>query len=193
MYYFMRTKFFGRKDVIMPEGMGNVYHTDVCEACGSCFAKPEPPVKFVMRGDPCDFYVFWSFIFISDRFKEILEQLEVTGYKTRPAKVVGWNKSDDPDEIDALKYHELIVTGRCGFMRDLKGDFIPKCDVCGNHKVLKDHVNGLGFANEDYDGSDIFVFSNQTNFPIVSDKLKKQLSKAKLSNVKFIPIDTYVF
>ena len=38
------------------------------------------------------------------------------------------------------------------------------------------------------DGSDIFVFDNKDNTPIITEKLRKILTKGKLTNVEFVKV-----
>ena len=189
MYYFIEPKYFGKRDIIMPKETGNIFHPNVCPVCGGNRSEPERPVRFVLRGEPCDYYQFWSFIFVSESFKSMLEELNVTGYKLVPAKTAAWNLSDNEDEFPS--YYEMIITGRCGLMRDMNGTPLPHCEKCGRSSDPKEDITGVSFEPDDYDDSDIFVFENRTNFPIIDSKLKKEISARKLSNCKFTDIRKY--
>lgn len=74
---------------------------------------------------------------------------------------------------------------------DANRRYLPKCDFCGRKFPLKESVCGLCFDEANYDGNSIFVFNNLVNFPIVSEEVKKQIVKAKLSNVTFTEISEF--
>lgn len=171
----------------MPLGI-NEASPNVCKQCGGNLVSYKEPIKFEIKGEPCDFYMYCGLIFISQRFYNVLCELNVTGFSVRKAKVIGWNRAKGAKDYNDLIYYELVVTGRCGFMMNLKSEILPKCSLCGWRLYSKETVSGVKFATEDYDGSDIFVFENQTNIPIVTEELKKKLTKAKISNLTFIEL-----
>ena len=183
-YFFIEPKYFVRREIyIIPEK--NIWTPNICHKCGGNFANTSVPLTVKIKGKPCDFYENSGKLLISSICLDIFKRLNLTGYSILPAEVIFSDKVDVPD---GLKYYELIIDGRCGYAKDIHGNELPKCDVCGRRFPQKEKVYGFSFDNEDYDGSSIFAFNNLYNFPIVSQDLKKQLTKEKLSNMKFTDI-----
>ena len=144
MFYFMYYKYSGRREAILSAVHNEADH-DYCPVCGGNFAIPREPVKFEMKGEPCDYYMSCGSIFISKRMHEFMQELGVTGYSVRSAEVIAWDKAKNEENCENLIYYALDVTGRCGFMMDLNGNHLPKCDVCGRRFVLKEKVHGVKF------------------------------------------------
>lgn len=188
MYYFIYTQYSNRRSVYMPVGI-NQATIKICEHCGGRFVEHSAPIQFEIKGEPCDYYLYSNQLFISQRCLDALQALRLTGYTVRPAKVIAWDKAQPDTDLNKLVYYQLIVTGRCGSIRDMQSQYLPKCEVCGRKFVLSNRITGVMFEEADYDGSDIFAFQNLYNFPIVSEVVKKKLRKLKLSNMKFVPLD----
>ncbi|MCR5122983.1 MAG: hypothetical protein K6B74_11250 [Ruminococcus sp.] len=91
------------------------------------------------------------------------------------------------------KYYLLKITGRCGPICDLSGQPFPFCRIC-KYKVGSIGLvsNGVSFAPDFYDGSDIFAFESLNNIPIVSEEKKDALIKSKLTNLRFVPLSDYI-
>lgn len=187
MYYFIMNKYFGRKEIFFPPDV-NKWKSDYCEHCGGNHLSSNEPIKFEIKGDPCDFYMYCGFLLVSQKFLDLLKEWNLTGYTVKKATVIGWDKAQTESDFKDFVYYELIITGRCGFMMDLQSNILPKCDFCGRNLPMEDTVIGLSFNNQKYDKSDIFAFDNLTNIPIVDENLKKKLSKAKLTNLSFIKL-----
>lgn len=183
-YYFIVPKYFGKREIyIRPED--NIWTPNICSKCGGNFVKTSVPIKFTIKGSPCDFYSDSGKLLISSICLNVFERMNLTGYSVLSADA----KIDDKFEVpEELKYYELLIDGRCGYAKDINGNELDKCDLCGRRFPLDKNAYGLSFDKADYDGSSIFAFNNLVNFPIVSQELKKQLVKEKLSNMKFIEI-----
>ncbi len=188
MYYFIKTQYSGKRGVYMPVGINHAT-TKVCEHCSGRFVEYSAPIQFEIKGEPCDYYLHDGLLFISQRCLDALQELNLTGYSVRPAKVTAWNKALPETDLSKLVYYQLVVTGRCGSIRDMQAQYLPKCEVCGRKFVLKQRITGVMFEEADYDGSDIFAFHNLYNIPIISEDVKKKLRKLKLSNMKFVPLN----
>ena len=179
-YYFIDTKYFGKRDIyIIPDE--NTWTPNICPECGGNHVTTSVPASIAIKGVPCDFYDNSGQLFISSKCLHVFNQLELTGYTVLPAKIRLRNVLFNSN----LEYYELIIQGRCGYVRDLKHEILPKCDSCGRRLPLKESIAGCCFEESEYDGSDIFSFNNLVNFPIVNETVKKQLLKSNLSNLKF--------
>jgi hypothetical protein len=180
-YYFIEPKYSGKREIhIIPEE--NIWTPQICPQCGGNQVKTSVPIKVMIKGEPCDFYRNSGKLLISSMCLELFERLHLTGYSVLPADV---KVKGDSESVEKLHYYELVIDGRCGFAKDSNGTYLPKCDLCGRRFPRKEKVIGFRFDETEYDGSSIFAFYNLTNFPIVSDAVKKEIVKAKLSNFKF--------
>jgi hypothetical protein len=129
---------------------------------------------------------------VSERFYTFLKERGLTGFRFRNAVVQKWNNS--VKKAEELKYYEMVVTGRCGLLRNLSGAALPHCKKCGQRLAHTGIcTNGVSFAPESYDGSDIFVFDNLPNIPIVSEKLRDDIISQGFTNIRFVPLDEAVF
>ena len=186
-YYFIDTKYFGKREIyIIPDE--NIWTPNICPECGGNHVTTSVPASIEIKGTPCDFYENSGKLFISSNCLQVFKQLNLTGYAVLPTKT----KSKGILLNSTPEYYELIIQGRCGFVRDLNHKILPKCDLCGRRFQLKESIQGCCFEEADYDGNDIFVFNNLLNFPIVNEKIKKQLAKVKLSNVKFTELSSLI-
>ncbi len=76
----------------------------------------------------------------------------------------------------------------------MSGAALPHCKKCGRrlaHTGL--YTNGVSFAPESYDGSDIFAFNNLWNIPIVTEKLRDAIISQGFTNINFVPLNEKVF
>lgn len=53
-------------------------------------------------------------------------------------------------------------------------------------------ANGVSFDPDSYDISDMFVFENMRNISIVLEEIKNILTKSKLTNLRFEPLNEIV-
>ena len=167
----------------------------VCE-CKARFTEDVEPIHFRIEGEPCDYYFVSTTVMVSERFYTFLKERGLTGFRFRNAVVQEWSpfRCKSEKKPEDLKYYELVVTGRCGLLRNLSGAELPHCKKCGrrfSHTGIC--TNGVCFAPESYDGSDIFTFDNLPNIPIVSEKLRDDIINQGFTNIKFVPLNEKVF
>ena len=180
-YYVIEPKYFGKREVyIIPNE--NVWTPRICPKCGGNNVETSVPIKVSITGTPCDFYENSGKLLISAKCLELFQKLGLTGYSVLPAEVKVEKSNEEPDN---LVYYELVIDRKCGYAMDIHGVYIPKCEFCGRRFPLKEKVMGLSLNEADCDNNSIFVFDNLFNFPIVSATVKKEITKAKLSNFKF--------
>ena len=187
MYYFL-DNVYTRCCGILAED--NIYKVRQCEKCKGNFVSYSNPVKFEIHGKPCDYYLFDNINIVSEKFLEVLEQTEITGYEIKDTECIN-SESLVLEDDKPIKYYELIVTGRCGLIRNINAELLPHCSACRRKFPLTVITHGLSFNQNEWDKSDIFAFDNMSSLPIVTENLKKVLKKAKLVNLKFIELSEY--
>ena len=191
MYYFMWDIYSEKYGASIPLGFNPWKVVRECE-CKSRITAYEGPIKFDIKGKPQDYYFVNIKVMISERFCSFLEQQGLSGYTIRDAVVREWNGS--VKNVDGLKYYEMVVTGRCGLLRNLSGVALPHCKKCGrrlSHTGIC--TNGVSFDPASYDGSDIFTFTNLPNIPIVTEKLRDAIISQGFTNIRFVPLNEKVF
>ncbi len=113
---------------------------------------------------------------ISDRMKDILEDHQITGWKTFPIKLY------DKKKNEILGYHGFSVTGRCGPIDYQKAEIVDRQRVPGGpiYQVYK----GLYIGLDKWDMTDFFI-PDATLFIITTKKLKSLLTHNKITNLEF--------
>jgi hypothetical protein len=104
-----------------------------------------------------------TIILISERFKQVLEESHITGWKPFEIRLVG----RDGNPING--YYWLKVTGKCGPLDASRGRIVERPTMSGNG-LIKVHV-GDYFAENSWDGSDIFRPA-KSGFTFVTEKTK---------------------
>ncbi len=117
-----------------------------------------------------------SLYLVSDRMKTILEDHQITGWKTFPIKLY------DKKKNEILGYHGFSVTGRCGPIHDELAEIVDRQSVPNGpiYQVYKGVYVGL----DKWDGADFFI-PDETTFFIVTKKLKTLLEDNKITNLEF--------
>lgn len=182
MYYFLVPKYINRRGILPYSDSANTYKRTECKKCGAITVKYNEPVTFEIKGAPCDYYLFDNLLFVSERFLQFLINNNIKGYSVRQA-------NSGTEQI----YHELIIEGRCGYLKNLNGESLERCPECGD----RIHFNGVfteGLSIDEtlYDGSDIFAFNNLQTLPIVTEELKRKMIKSGLTNLNFKPIESKI-
>ena len=126
---------------------------------------------------------------VSRRVKEIFENNNIGNCEFIPMNCTEWREKDGKakDKSD-IEYYFLKVKSTCGPALDIHGEECPHCPVCGSLGYIGMDFEGFAFDESKWDGSDIFVFENKDNQPIITEKLKKILAKEKLTNTAFVKI-----
>lgn len=114
-------------------------------------------------------------ILVSTSILDALSKLSCTGWSTYTVDLVG--KKGEP--IDG--YHGLVVTGRCGPASWERGQRVMKKFPGGMKPVRR----GLFFDEATWDGSDLWMPSDQKGNIFVSERARGVLARAK--NVRLEP------
>lgn len=110
---------------------------------------------------------------ISDRMKTILEENNLTGWKTFPIKLY------DKNGGEIIGYHGLSITGRCGSTsfeksKIIEKQLVPTGPICKYYKGI--HI-------DKWDGSDFFSPDKKYR-TFITKKAADILKKNKLTNVR---------
>jgi len=112
---------------------------------------------------------------ISDKMKGVLEDNNLTGWKTFAVKIL--NKCGQ--EIEG--YHGFSVIGRCGKIDYSKSEIIEKQLVPNG--LLGKYYKGLNVGLDKWDGSDFFLPEKYFGI-IITEKTANILKKNKITNIK---------
>lgn len=170
--------------------------TITCLICGSNIVTRESLLKLKFKGKrKADFYSAHNYHVISNEFQRVFRDSGISGVEFMPIDITEWvdGKNKSVPFIDGV-YKELVIHGRTGFLRDLNGDVVEKCEKCNIWDYSTSlELEGLSVADDEWDGSDIFYFSNWISVIIVTEKLKDIIKHAGMSNCEFTPLDTFTF
>ncbi len=117
-----------------------------------------------------------SLYLVSDRMKSILEDHQITGWKTFPIKLY------DKKKNEILGYSGFSVTGRCGPIHDELAEIVDRQSIPNGpiYQVYK----GLYVGLDEWDGTDCFI-PDKTSFIVVTKKIKTLLTDNKITNLEF--------
>jgi hypothetical protein len=116
-----------------------------------------------------------SFYLFSSKAINVLVANKITGWKTYPCELYGWDKK----RIDG--YSVFSVTGRCAPVDWSKSEkFIKDPYVLGGGAA--NMLRGIYFGLDAWDGSDIFT-ADGTAFTFVTQKVRDLLLKNKITNI----------
>lgn len=167
-----------------------------CPCCGAIYSKRLPNAKLYLKGKKAaDYYYATNCNIISGKMQKLLLEAEITGFTLRDLDIQEWydkkgKKLDLP--YDDLK--EIVITGRCGYLRHKDGRIVDKCNLCGGKNYKKQgEVNGLSVNLKEWDKSDMFYFKNWEGPIIVTEKVKEIVEKNKLKNIRFENIKDFKF
>lgn len=116
---------------------------------------------------------FWP---VSDRMIQVLEENEITGWKTFP--IIIYDKKGN--KVDG--YHGFSVIGRAGAVEWDKREPVKIKGV--DKKTEFDYFKGFPIDMEPWDGSDIFIPGNDRAI-ITTERAAEIMNKAKLTNISF--------
>jgi hypothetical protein len=116
-----------------------------------------------------------SLYLISDKLKTVLEDNELTGWKTFAVQIF------DKKGGRIQGFHGLSITGRCGEIDYNKSTIIEK-NVIENGPTGK-YYKGLHVGLDKWDGSDFFLPAKYFGI-ILTDKAAQILKKNKLTNIR---------
>ena len=163
------------------------------ECCGDIESDFTSPFDYVLEGkDLGDTAFMTGYFAVSRRIKDIFEKNEIANCEFIPMNCTEWHDTNGkPKDKTEAEYYYLLVKSTCGLALDIRGEVCPHCPVCKNLEYIAPDFEGFAFDEAKWDGSDIFVFENKDNVPIITEKLKKILAKEKLTNVEFVKIPSF--
>ncbi len=164
-----------------------------CDKCGSIRSVLLDKLRVYMKGKKiADYYTVSNHNIISGKFQDVLKNESIKGYKLKEIKVDAWvdgsYKKIDNDYTDLM---EIDIIGRCGYLRNLNGVIIEKCEKC--HTEHQDEIIGLSVDINSWDKSDIFYFDNWIGNIIVTERVKKLVEKENLKNITFINVKDFKY
>lgn len=160
------------------------------ECCGEIVTDFTKPFDYVLEGkNPGDTAFMTGYFAVSRRVKNIFEQNNISGCEFIPMNCTQWReKNGKLRDKSETEYYFMRVKSTCGLALDIHGEECPHCPVCKTPEYIDMDFEGFAFDISKWDGSDIFVFENKDNVPIITERLKKILAKEKLTNVEFTEI-----
>jgi hypothetical protein len=118
-------------------------------------------------------------VLISLKFKKVLEDNRLTGWRTFNIKLV------DRKGVPVIGYYWLIVDGKCGPLDEKRGEIVEREHVRYGGEVTKYETEiGYYFSEDSWDGSDFFQPQN-TELYFVTSRAKQILEKNKITNALF--------
>jgi len=123
-----------------------------------------------------------SMYIISDKLKLLLEENNITGWKSYPAVINGKNGEQ------VKGYNGFSVTGKCGTTDYSKSKIIQKRYVENGPLVDKYLGKYIGF--DKWDGSDIFIEENTLRI-IITKKVADIFKKNKITNYEITNLAEY--
>jgi hypothetical protein len=121
--------------------------------------------------------------FVSESVVATLRAVGASGWGTYPVRL----ESEEGTEVTG--YSGLIVSGRCGAIDNTRSVQVDKA-VVGNPRGHAPVWRGLYFAEESWDGSDIFRPSS-TGYIFVTEKVRAALDGAKVTNLSFTALANF--
>lgn len=116
---------------------------------------------------------FAGLYLISEKFKTILEENTLTGWKVYSIKLF------DKKGIEVFGYHGFSVTGRCAAVDYGKSEIIEKRLV--SHGPICKYYKGMFI--DDWDGTDFFT-PERTLYTLITKKAANALKKNKITNFR---------
>lgn len=162
-----------------------------CEICEGINSQNVGPlvISFEGKGKIADYYRIVKWHTISPELKQILIDHKITGIQFKDILI-----DDEKGNLLTTDLNELHISGRCGLLTDINGEIIPHCPKC--NRVTPDNVSGiegLSLNLNNWDGSDMFYFSNWEGNIIVTEKVKKLIEKSKYPYIYFENINSHSF
>lgn len=119
---------------------------------------------------------------ISEKFRRILVEHSISGWRTFPAEVYGADGKLLPG------YHGLAIAGRCGEIDETKSR-LTNVKLPGMVRPMR-MITGMFFVPESWDGSDIFL-SPGKGFKFCTERVAEIIKEAKITNVRLTLASEY--
>lgn len=137
---------------------------------------------------PADFVWTWySDLLIGTRALELLNDAKITGFTTKPAVAFYRDGQEAPE-----KRYEIVVTGWGGLARPESGihfDEEQSCSACGMLQYTGLENPELLCAEDQWDGSDIFMVWPLPAFPLVTERFVDVVRQHRLSGLECLPVE----
>lgn len=129
------------------------------------------PRDFIRAGSP-------ALALISQKFRAVLEHHRIGGWRTFPIQL----HSGLGDVIGG--YEGLVVTGRCGPIDWSRSEVAVLPPVSSSGDAVKGR-RGMHPDLSKWDGTDIFLPQGRNAFVFVTDRVRRALVAARITNVSF--------
>lgn len=161
--------------------------------CGRNHREFISPLDYILEGKRLGDTAYISgYYAVSRRVKEIFENNNISNCEFIPMNCTEWReRNGSRKDKSEVEYYFMQVKSTCGLALDIHGSECPHCPVCNSLEYIAPDFEGFAFDESKWDGSDIFVFENKDNVPIITERLKKILAKEKLTNVEFEKITSF--
>ena len=168
-----------------------------CMKCTAVMRIPKNEVKIYFKGNKtADFYSYSLWSIINQKLQDTLSEQSITGFKLQDINFQGWfNKKGNSIEVpQAKELKEIVITGRAGLLRHKDGRILDHCSECkATSYKIKKTVDGLSVGLDEWDGSDMFCFTNWAGNIIVTQKVKDIIEKGNFKNIQFTHINDFKF
>lgn len=174
----------------------NNSEVEVCNLCGGRKVRRTSKLTVYFEGKKeADIYQVPQYTIINTKVYNILKENDITGFNVEDIDILGcYDKKGNSIQLNVSGLKEMIVKGRCGYLRNKDGTLVEKCEQCDKfNSASKNSVHGLSINPDEWDGSDIFFFKNWFGVVIVTERVKNVLEQAKLKNIKFQNIKEFKF
>jgi hypothetical protein len=148
--------------------------------------KPTKPIvvkRHMGRALPSD--AIWTShavpLILGEKAWHVLERGGFSGWSSYAVRVF------DKDGAQIEGYKGLVVTGRCGPIDNSRSVLVDKQMPGGVFPVYK----GVYFAEDSWDGTDIFCPSNVCGLIFVSRPVRDAFTRAKIRNLNFKPLSQF--
>lgn len=174
----------------------NKSEVEACKLCGGRKVKRISNLTVYFQGKKeADIYQVPQYTIINTNVYYRLKEMNITGFSVGDIDILGcFDKKGNPIQLDVSGLKEMIVNGRCGYLRNKDGTLVEKCEQCNRfNPVSKHNVHGLSINTDEWDGSDIFFFNNWFGVIIVTERVKNVLEQARFKNIRFQNIKEFEF
>lgn len=174
----------------------NKYEFEVCNLCGGRKIKRTSKLTVYFEGKKeADIYQVLQYTIINTKVHNILKGMNASGFNVEDIDMLGcYDNKGNPVQLDVSGLKEMIVNGRCGYLRNKDGTLVEKCEQCNKFSTAsKNNVHGLSINLNEWDGSDVFFFKNWFGVVIVTERVKDVLEQAKLKNIILQNIKEFEF
>ena len=162
-----------------------------CPKCGPYPGPRKGGVSLVMtrRNEAVPVIRTFDRLAFSEYAIRVFREAGITGWKPLPEKVKIIRRQG-AGRVKIPTYHEIIVTGRAGHVRQYPGIKLDEhCPECGR-KSYSDFIGGVTVEMRLWDGSDIFKIEQFPGY-LVTEKFVEVVRNKKMRGLEFIPAEEW--